>query len=129
MKPTAPTVHNNAVPTEVPPDQTKPLHTPPSPVPTYMRLHREALAHPRTSFELAFVRMYDAWRMYAQAHRHAYDHRIGEDCVLGPEWESIGRALMGLLNGNVGSRIDSGTMWATIRDYMAVEGVDLSKET
>lgn len=84
--------------------------------------HRQALAHPRTAAEMAFVRMYDAWRLYAQTHARTFDHRIGEDTVLGPAWVAIGRALQALLDGDVGTRIDCGTMWSTIRDYMAVEG-------
>lgn len=92
-------------------------------------LHRQALAHPRDAAEMAFVRMYDAWRLYAQTHARRYESRIGEDTVLGPAWVAIGRALMDLLNGNVGSRIDCGTMWSTIRDYMLVEGWTQDKET
>lgn len=84
--------------------------------------HRAALAHPTSPAEMAFVRMYDAWRLYAQNHSRTFDHLLGEDTALGPAWVAIGRALQDLLNGNVGSRIDCGTMHTTIEGLLGLNG-------
>lgn len=48
---------------------------------------------------------------------------IGEDYVLGPEWATIGRALLALLNGETG-RLDCGTLDGIIRDTLRAEGTE-----
>ena len=58
--------------------------------------------------EAALVLMFRGWYDYASQHRLQYESLIGEDYVLGPEWEAIGDSLRALLNGDIG-RLDGGT--------------------
>ncbi len=69
------------------------------------------------------VRMLTAWLDYASGHRERYEESIWEDGVLGPDWKEIGRALLGVLNGDCGS-LDCGTLDGVIRDALRHEGID-----
>lgn len=56
---------------------------------------------PRTNrmFEIAITQMIEGWKLYADAHKSAYDSEIGEDSVIGEEWQDLGmkiRSLVGL---------------------------------
>jgi len=98
-------------------DQTATL---PRPEPAYLVNHRNAMKSPRGPEE-PIVRMYDAWRLYAQNHQRRYESPIGHDGVMGPAWASIGSAIIDLLNGETG-RIDCGTLDHVIRTYAVVSG-------
>ena len=63
------------------------------------------------------------WAQYADVHRSRYDSLIGDDGVLGPEWQAIGKALLALLNGELGG-MDAGTLDGMIRDVLASNGFD-----
>lgn len=80
--------------------------------------HNNAVTAPRQGFEAGIVAMLRGWATYAAAHQQAYESRIGDDGVLGPEWQAIGEALLGLLNGDLG-RLDGGTLDGFIRDTLA----------
>lgn len=84
--------------------------------------HAEAWIIPHGS-EVGIVGMIRAWAKYADQHRTRYESSIGDDGVLGVEWANIGRALLGLLNGELG-RLDGGTLDGTIRDILSGEGCD-----
>jgi len=84
--------------------------------------HTEAMRAPRGR-ELAIVRMLQAWELYREQHRQAYESGIGDDGVLGPEWAAIGFAIRGLLNGDCG-RLDCGTIDGGICDALTAEGFD-----
>lgn len=89
----------------------------------WLRRHVEALERPIAPFESAVVLMSQAWGLYALGHRNRYGSSIGEDGVLGPDWASIGRALLGLLNGETG-RLDGGTLDGWVRETMRTNGVE-----
>jgi hypothetical protein len=77
-------------------------------------------------FESPIARMLESWGEYAKAHRARYESKIGDDGVLGQEWEAIGIGIRGLLNGETG-RLDCGTLDAFILDTLSENGVDISK--
>ena len=86
--------------------------------------HMAAVFKPRDGFESAFGAMLRGWLEYADSHAKACESRIGDDYVLGLEWESIGKALLGLLNGDIG-RFDGGTLDHLIRETLKEQGFDL----
>lgn len=81
------------------------------------------LAHDtgRLMAESAIRSLILAWLQYADTHWAMYDSGIGEDSVLGPAWEAIGRQLRNLLNGECG-RFDCITLDGLILDVLASEG-------
>ena len=81
--------------------------------------HIAAILAP-SAFEAAIVGMLAGWARYADAWR-SRESPIGNDYVLGPEWEAIGRGIHGLLNGETG-RLDCGTLSAFIYDTLETEG-------
>src|SRR5437879_5850167 len=89
--------------------------------------HDAALNSPRSAFEKALTQMLNGWEAYADAQKARYDSLIGDDGVLGPNWEAIGDALRGLLNGESG-RLDCGTVDAFLLDTMSENGVDTSQK-
>lgn len=82
--------------------------------------HMSAVTNPR-GVEKPFIAMLTGWLEYADTHASRNESGIGEDCVLGPEWEAIGRSLVNLLNGNTG-RLDCGTLDGLIRSSLVAEG-------
>jgi hypothetical protein len=84
-------------------------------------VHRSAYAQPPVKFETAIGLMVRGWQQYAKDHKAEYESPIGDDGVLGPEWLAIGKALLGLLNGQCG-RFDCGTLDAFIRDTVHENG-------
>lgn len=79
--------------------------------------------NPVRVLEQSVVAMLHAWGNYADAHLAAYDSKIGDDGVLGEHWKDAGLALRGLLNGDVGPRLDCGTLDAFILDTLTANGV------
>lgn len=75
--------------------------------------HNEACEHPQ-KLERAIVAFCRALNDYARTHLLRYGSPIGEDGVLGQDWEVMARALIGLLNGETG-RLDCGTLDKAIR--------------
>jgi len=71
--------------------------------------------------EKPLVLMLKGWLEYADAHYLAYKSPIGEDGVLGAEWEVVGKALLGLLNGDLG-HLDGGTLDHIIRQALEQNG-------
>lgn len=110
-------------------DDTRPaynLHWLPPPVSgesAWRYLHERALTHQPDAHERAIVKLLQGWIGYAKAHMDRYEGRVGDDGVLGPEWEAIGRAVLGLLNGQTG-RLDCGTLDAIVRATLAAEGLE-----
>ena len=88
----------------------------------WSEIHAQALRHPVTQYEHAIVGMFNAWRLYGQAHRASLHYLVGEDQFLGDAWESIGVALLVLLNGETGRRLDCGLMDTMIRKVLESEG-------
>src|SRR5574338_930214 len=89
----------------------------------HMAAIRAAVNGANNDHEGSIVRMIDAWASYADAHRARYESGIGDDGVLGDEWEAMGRAIRALLNGESG-RLDCGTLDAFIPDTLNAEGFD-----
>ena len=86
--------------------------------------HCAAAYSPRRGFETAIVKLVEALREYATAHFQAYESPIGDDGVLGEEWEQIARGTLGLLNGEAG-RLDCGSVDRHVRDLASEAGVCL----
>ena len=82
--------------------------------------HVSAIVAP-VKAERPIVHMLKAWLEYADTHEAAYETRIGDDYVLGPQWAAIGGAMLALLNGDLG-RLDGGTLDGIIRDTLSAEG-------
>lgn len=89
--------------------------------PGYWRRHELAIDHP-TGPERPFIGMLRGWLEYADTHRTRFESGIGEDYVLGPEWERIGRGLRAMLNGDLGRRLDCGALDSIILDALKDEG-------
>ena len=83
--------------------------------------HDSAINFPKRNEE-AIVLMLKGWADYAVTHEQRYESLIGEDGVLGEEWERLGKALRGLLNGETG-RLDCGTLDGFILRTLARHGV------
>lgn len=75
--------------------------------------------------EASYLLMLGGWETYARAHKNEFGSSIGDDGVLGPAWESIGDGLRELLNGEVGARLDCGTLDSFIVDTMKDNNVDV----
>lgn len=89
--------------------------------------HNSALFTPQAGAERAIVLMLKGWEEYVGGYAAELgEGRIGEDCVLGPEWAAIGKAIHGLLNGPCGKpmRFDRGALSALIIQTLAIEGFD-----
>lgn len=86
--------------------------------------HSEAMRNPLPGVERALVRMLRGWLEYAEVTERDYESRIGDDGVLGAEWEAIGDALRGLLSGP-SCRIDCGTVDGIILDAMRDAGINV----
>jgi hypothetical protein len=84
--------------------------------------HMTAITAP-VGHERPIVNLIKAWTDYADQHAHRFESGIGKDYVLGAEWEVIGSALLGLLNGELG-RLDGGTLDGFIRNTLKAEGFD-----
>ena len=97
------------------------------PLSDWQRRHSEAFCRPRKGFEESLKTMLCGWRLYADSHLGEFGSTVGGDYVLGPEWARIGRALLGLLNGEAG-RFDCGTLDGWIREQMEKNGVDDDQE-
>lgn len=85
--------------------------------------HDAAKRDPR-GFELPILGMARCLADYADEHHERYGSDIGEDVFLGREWETMARALLGLLNGETG-RLDCGLVDKAIRAMGVAAGVNL----
>ena len=88
--------------------------------------HLEAFETPRAGFESALVHLVKGLREYAQAHLDAYDSPIGEDYVIGDEWENIAHGIHGLLTGEHG-RLDGGSLSLAIMQELKAAGLPEEK--
>jgi hypothetical protein len=86
--------------------------------------HDAAIDAPK-GFEVPIVAMLKGWALYAERHKAEYDSLIGDDGVLGSEWAEIGKALLGLLNGQLG-RLDGGTLDGYIWNFAEKHGANLN---
>ncbi len=74
-----------------------------------------------TMFKTPIVRIFDALRHYANAHREAYESPIGDDYVIGEYWLAMVSGLIGLLNGETGN-LDCGEWDRAIRRLVLDNG-------
>jgi hypothetical protein len=88
--------------------------------------HNAAVSMPKAGLERAVVTMLTGWLEYAYAHQETYESPIGQDYVLGPEWQRIGDAIHGLLDGDCG-RLDCGTLSALIYEAMRGQGCEVEQ--
>jgi hypothetical protein len=87
--------------------------------------HLNAVRHPFVEKELPFLQMLQGWLDYAKSHEARFDSKIGDDYVLGDAWCAIGVALNDLLNGDLGTRLDCGTLNTIINDNLTEQGWDV----
>lgn len=101
-------------------------HHQPKDPPHHINGHRSASIALR-NFEGALRNMLRGWVEYADAHDVHYSAANGErsllgsDYVIGPEWLTIGHALLELLNGETG-RFDCGSLHRNIKRAMREAG-------
>lgn len=76
--------------------------------------HNQAVNYPR-GIEKGFILMVQAWELYASSMLKENGWKVGEDGYCGEYWEDIGRALIKLLSGPIGTRLDAGTIDKFIR--------------
>ncbi len=91
--------------------------------------HRRAWAGSytgRLGFGSALRSIIGGWAGYAIAYKAKCGSFVGEDGVFGPEWQAIGHALLGLLNGELGGW-DGGSLDANIRDCLKANGCEPEK--
>lgn len=79
--------------------------------------------HSPSGRERGIVHILRGWDDYATYYRNRFVSLIGDDGFLGPHWESIGDALRGLLNGDLGC-LDGGTLDSAIVTIMKENGID-----
>lgn len=82
--------------------------------------HLSALDSPK-GFEIAIVRLIEAWAHYADAHHRRYESKLGNDSYLGPIWNDLGKSIHDLLDGETG-RLDCGTLSSFIHNTRLYEG-------
>jgi len=92
------------------------------PPPHWWDAHRRALDEP-IRFEKPILMLMDALEAYAHQYGSAYTMPVGDDGVLGDEWLSIARGLLGLLNGEHG-RLDAGTIDRWVRQLAHDHGFE-----
>jgi len=80
------------------------------------------------SNEAAMVAMIKGWVAYAEAVKSTTEGEflVGQYGVLGPHWESIGYALKGLLDGEIG-RLDGGILCSLILDTLKANGCEVEE--
>jgi hypothetical protein len=76
----------------------------------WKELHNSAIKSPKPGFERAIIKMLEGWEEYAKAHESKYESKISEDYVFGDEWSRVGSALRSMLNGELGKRLQAGTI-------------------
>jgi hypothetical protein len=89
--------------------------------------HRAIFQNKHYELETPMVDMLRGWSEYARDHKARYEDVIGNDGVLGVEWEAVGDALRGLLNGETG-RLDCGTLDGFILNTMKEHGIDTEQK-
>ena len=89
--------------------------------------HAAAFRDPNPE-ELPIVSLVSAFISYAEHAKTKFDWDIGNDGVLGPHWLAIGKGIVGLLDGPMGTRLDGGTLWSaidmTLKEYGYPEGLE-----
>ena len=86
--------------------------------------HDNAILHPSNLVEAAFVNMIRGWQQYATQNESRFGGKIGADRILGPAWRQIGDSLCTLLDGDLGNRLDRGTLDEFIAETMKQNGID-----
>lgn len=81
----------------------------------------------KDKFSCALASLYDGLNSYRQAHAEAYGSPLAEDHFLGEEWKTMAKALLGLLNGELGV-FDGGQLDGAIRDLAVKAGFDRDLE-
>jgi len=87
--------------------------------------HRIAVRSPRADVERPFLTMLQGWLDYAKWYEVGFGSSIGEDYVLADAWYHIGTALNEMLNGDLGTRLDLGTLNTIINDNLTEQGWDV----
>lgn len=91
----------------------------------WQRRHLNAIRSPFPEKERPFLQMLQGWLDYAKSHEARFDSPIGEDHILGNAWIRLGLALNDVLDGDLGPRLDCGTLSTIIVDNLAEQGWDI----
>lgn len=89
--------------------------------------HQAARKCPHPGHERALGMLIDGLREYAEVHQAKFESPLGEDWVLGDEWLEAVRAVVGLLNGEIG-RLDGGSLWQELEALARSAGFDAGLE-
>lgn len=90
----------------------------------WSRRHLDAVRNPRPGIEAPIVQMLKGWIEYADHFNSRNDTKfLADDYFLGPLWRDMGKALRGLLNGELG-RLDAGTIDGIICHNLKEQGYD-----
>ena len=87
--------------------------------------HLKAVRHPFADKEMPFLKMLQGWLDYANSHEARFGSPVGEDHILGNAWIRLGLALSDMLEGDLGPRLDCGTLSTIIVDNLAEQGWDM----
>ena len=87
--------------------------------------HLRAVKYPMFEKEKPFIDMLRGWVSYAEMQQHRYGSDIGNDYMFGDAWINIGLALKTMLDGDLGTRLDCGTLSAIINDNLEEQGYDV----
>ena len=86
--------------------------------------HNDAVNYPR-GIERGLILMIQGWELYAAKMLQQHGYKVGEDGYCGEYWNDIGKALIKLLSGPTGNRLDMGTLDKGIREIASEYGGDL----
>ena len=89
----------------------------------YLKRHAQARSNPSTAFERALVGLINGLALYPVAHAHAYSSPLADDGVIGPAWLDALRAVVDMLNGELG-RLDGGLLWTELNKLARSAGFE-----
>ena len=90
---------------------------------TWQERHAAAWNAPHIGVERAIVTLLKAWHNYGNEVRLETGYSMGEDGYLGPEYEEIAHALVRMLSGPCGNRLDLGYLDAYVRETLKEHGL------
>jgi hypothetical protein len=86
--------------------------------------HMDAMTMPNRKTELPLLALIAAWKGYMEAHQARSGSPIGDDSYSGPFVQDIGSAIVKLLSGETGTRLDLGALDTMIRNIARDNGLD-----
>lgn len=91
--------------------------------------HNQAFAHPYQGFEDAIAHLVKGLIAYRNAYVVRYHVEISADPALREDWLMIARGIIGLLDGDTGTRLSCAALDGLIRSTAESAGFTLSLES